>query len=78
MNSKFTPDNVLELLTEGKFDEVISICESIDTKDAQLLEYYAMAECHQGNLDRSKEIFTKAIQVDPQYKSTLQLLRGFE
>ena len=43
----------------------LSIGESIDIHDSQLLEYYAIAECYQGNLEKSKEIFLKAINLDP-------------
>ena len=65
MNNQNTSDKALELLSEGKFDELIRICESIDIHDSQLLEYYAIAECYQGNLEKSKEIFLKAINLDP-------------
>ena len=65
MNHQNISERVLALLSEGKFDEIIKICESVDINDSQLLEYYAMAECYQGNLEKSKEIFLKAINVDP-------------
>ena len=65
MNHHSNSERVLELLSEGKFDQVIKLCEEHSSGDPQLLEYYAMAECHQGNLEKSKTIFLNAIALDP-------------
>lgn len=61
----------LNALQRGDFDVVIHLCKTLKDPTPQLIEYQAIAECHQGNLEESKKLFLDAIQKDPKNNDLL-------